>query len=376
MRKQGELTFSSAIILERKSANWNGGLRPTPTDKATAASPSDVAAVLLDYFKARLGIGNLAFAERPAAFPDGWETYNYHFQLQSCDSLPGRFAQPLAVRIYCGPTALPRARREFLVHRHLYQLNYPVAEPLFLEENCTYFDAPFLIMARVCGPTLLHALLRRPRRLLRAPVEMAEVHARLHRLPISDFPAPTSCLLTRRLREMATAIDDYGLTDLRPGFDWLSVNRPAPPANPSILHLDFHPLNLVLDRNGSLVVLDWSEADLGDPHADIGTTVMFVDCLPPVKVTRLQRLAILAGRFVFLSRYLRAYRRNLPIEEKKLSYYRALAAFRRLCNYGRWLQDGPQISGNKPSMLECVTANHRRALERYFRKWTGVSIRL
>src|SRR5207244_10226158 len=121
---------------------------------------------------------------------------------------------------------------------------------------------------------------------------------------------------------------------------------------------------------GALVVLDWSEADVGDLHADVGTTVMFMDCLPPVKVTRLQRLAILAGRFVFLSRYLHAYRRNLPIEEKKLSYYRALAAFRRLCNYGRWLQDGPQLSGNKPSMLDCVTANHRRLSARSFRNLT------
>jgi hypothetical protein len=103
---------------------------------------------------------------------------------------------------------------------------------------------------------------------------------------------------------------------------------------------------------------------------------MFMECLPPVKVTRVERLAILAGRFVFLKRYLRAYRKHLPLDEKKLSYYRALAAFRRLCNYGRWLEDGPQVSGHKPAMLECITAKHRRDLERYFRKWTGVCIRL
>src|SRR5437870_1720865 len=140
MRKQGELSVSSAAILGRVRARWKRGFLSPAADTAIAASAPDVAAMLLDYLDARLGVRNLAFIEKPAAFTDGWETYNYHFQLQSRDRLPAKFAQPLAVRIYCGPTALPRAKREFLVHRHLYQVNYPVAEPLFLEENCTYFD--------------------------------------------------------------------------------------------------------------------------------------------------------------------------------------------------------------------------------------------
>jgi aminoglycoside phosphotransferase (APT) family kinase protein len=175
---------------------------------------------------------------------------------------------------------------------------------------------------------------------------------------------------------MAAAIDGYGLRDLRPGFDWLYKHRPASPTDPSILHLDFHPLNLVLDRNRSLVVLDWSEAELGDRHADLGTSLMLMECLPPIKVTRLQRLSILAGRPIFLSRYLRAYRRSLPLDENLLAYYRPWAAFRRLCNYGLWLKDGPEASGTKAYALQCVTAKHRRTLERYFWKWTGVRIRL
>jgi aminoglycoside phosphotransferase (APT) family kinase protein len=365
-----------AVLLERSAPNPRGRFLRAATDERIAASAADVAPVLLDYFKGRFGLGNLAFAEEPEAFPDGWETYNYHFRLQSEEPLPPNFGQPLAVRIYCGPTALSRARREFAVHRHLFQLDYPVAAPFFLEEDCAYLDGPFLVMAQVHGRPLLHALLRRPWRLLRAPVQMAEVQARLHRLTTDGFPALPGSLLVRRLDELATVIEDHHLEELRPGLDWLCVNQPNPPAKASILHLDFHPLNLIVNRDRALVVLDWSEADLGDPHADVGTSVMFMECLPPIKITRLQRLAILAGRCIFLSKYLSAYRRHLPLEEEKLAYYRALAAFRRLCNYGRWLQDGPEVSGNKPSMLECVTAKHCHALERYFTKWTTVRIQL
>lgn len=376
MREQRERSVSRATILGRMRANWRGSSLSRAAKPILAASATDVAAVLREYFQARLGIGQLAFTEEPVAFTDGWETYTYHFQLQNSVPLAADFAQPLAARIYCCPQALPRARREFLVQRHLYALNYPVAQPLFLEEDCTYLGGPFMVMARLCGPTLLQAALRQPWRPFRPPVQMAALQARLHQLPTSGFPGPPGCFLRRRLDEMAAAIEDYHLRDLRPGFDWLLVHRPEPPQRPSILHLDFHPLNLVLDRNRSLVVLDWNEADLGDRHADVGTTVMLMDCLPPIQVTRLERWMLRMGRQFFLPLYLYAYRWHLPLEANRLAYYRALAAFRRLCNYGRWLQDGPQISGNKPSMLGLITQDHRHQLECYFREWTGVGIRL
>jgi aminoglycoside phosphotransferase (APT) family kinase protein len=219
-------------------------------------------------------------------------------------------------------------------------------------------------------------LLHRPWRLLSAPARMAEAQVRLHRLPTEGFPSLPGCLLSRRLQEMAGIIREYGLHGLQPGIDWLFAHWPSLPQDPRILHLDFHPLNLIEKRNGSLVVLDWNEAELGDPHADVGTTLMLMECLPPIEVTCLDRLTIRMGQLLFLPLYLRAYRRHLPLEEEKLAYYRAWVGFRRLCNYGRWLQDGPQISGDKPAMLQCITDRHRHQLERYFRKWTGVSVRL
>jgi aminoglycoside phosphotransferase (APT) family kinase protein len=345
--------------------------RPVPADSAR-----DVATVLLDYFQTRLGRSRLAFTEVPTAYCDGRETYCYHFQLQSPDPLPPSFAQPLTVRIYSGPAGLPRARQEILVQRHLYQLKYPVPEPLLLEEDCAYLGGPFLVMAQVRGQTLLHTLLSRPWRIWSAPARMAQMHVRLHELPTDGFPARPGCLLTRQLDEMAGIVDDHGLHGLRPGLDWLFTHRPSPPRDPRILHLDFHPLNLIEDANRSLVVIDWNAADLGDRHADVGTTLMLMECLPSIEVTRLDRLAIRIGRVLFLPRYLHTYQRYLALEESKLAYYRVLAGFRRLCNYGRWLQDGPQISGNKPAMLRCITDGHRQRLERYFRKWTSVSVRL
>jgi aminoglycoside phosphotransferase (APT) family kinase protein len=376
MHERERARVSSGPSLRRIVANWHSRLLSGPAGIANSPCTTDIAPVLLDYLRRRLGLRKLAFIAEPTAYSDGWETYSYGFQLKSPDPLPAALAQPLAVRIYCGPCVLPRARREIQIQRHLYEVGYPVPEPFFLEEDCAYFGGPFLLMSQVHGPTLLKAQLRRPWKLLRAPFQMARLHVRLHQLSTAGFPAPPGCLLTRRFEDMATLIREYGLQGLRPGFDWLFVHQPDPPKDPKILHLDFHPLNLLEDGRGSLVVLDWTEADLGDPHADVGTTLMLIDCLPGVKVTRLERLGLLTGRFLFRHWYLRTYRRYLPLEEGRLSYYQALAVFRRLCNYGRWLQDGPLTTGNKPALLQFITEDHRQKLERYFRKFTGVSIRL
>jgi aminoglycoside phosphotransferase (APT) family kinase protein len=46
--------------------------------------------------------------------------------------------------------------------------------------------------------------------------------------------------------------------------------RPAPiGAGTAVLHLDLHPLNVIIGRNGP-VVIDWTGASVGDPDLDVG----------------------------------------------------------------------------------------------------------
>src|SRR5262249_25044866 len=68
------------------------------------------------------------------------------------------------------------------------------------------------------------------------------------------------------------------------GLDWLCDNRPAASDSPSILHLDFHPVNIVVPRDRSPAVLDWSLVDVGDRHADVASTVILLRTAP-VEVT-------------------------------------------------------------------------------------------
>jgi hypothetical protein len=174
---------------------------------------------------------------------------------------------------------------------------------------------------------------------------------------------------------MAAIIRRYGLLGLQPGLDWLREHRP-PPGRPSILHLDFHLLNLLDDGAGGVVVIDWTEADVGDRHADIGNTLLSLECLSADRLNWFDRWSVGIFRRLFVRLYLAFCRRQLPVNDALLTYYRALAALRRLCTYGQWRGVGPTINGRKPCAIEHLQPDHFRVIEQYFEKWTQVPVAL
>jgi len=97
-------------------------------------------------------------------------------------------------------------------------------------------DGTELTMERVDGPTMVAAVERRPWTVRRHAGILAELHRRLH-----DLPAP----------------DDL------PGAPVGAGDR--------LLHLDLHPLNVLMGPRGP-VVIDWPNARAGDPAVDVALT--------------------------------------------------------------------------------------------------------
>jgi aminoglycoside phosphotransferase (APT) family kinase protein len=335
-----------------------------------------VDAPLLDYLQRSLGVRDLQFAEKPTLLPEGWETNIYRFHLRAEDTLPDAFARPLILRAYSSRFGLPRLRHEFAVQQFLATTGYPVAHPLLLEPSPAVLGGPFMVMTLVPGQTMLAALLQRFTDILWAPAHMAEMHARLHALPATNFPRPPNAFHERRLRDMRRLIRAYHLDGLTPGLQWLQAHQPNAPAVPSILHLDFHPMNLLFDHGRCRGVLDWGESDVGDRHADLAATLLLLDTAPLEGMTVAQRLASLAGRSMLRRRYLRAYRRFFLIDRARLRYFKAGAALYRLCRWGTWLRASPLITGSKPSIMRFVTEEQIAILEGYFRRHAGVTVRL
>ena len=182
--------------------------------------------------------------------------------------------------------------------------------------------------------------------------------------------------LDRHLETLRTDIAHHDLTGLEHGLEWLKAKRPPEPAAPSILHLDFHPLNLIVRPDGSLAVLDWTYADLGDPHADVATTLTLLRCFPIDIRTGWKRMAIRFGRPLIAGVYEYAYSRRRPLDPARLAYYRAWAALGHLARYGGVLRDGPEAIDCKPSLAKRLSPALFRTLCRYFRRWTGVDVSL
>ena len=93
-------------------------------------------------------------------------------------------------------------------------------------------DGVDLVMQRIDGPSMVEQLGRAPWTVRRQADTLAMLHRQLHEIPAPDFlpSAPVS-------------------------------------QGSSILHLDLHPLNVLIGSGGP-VVIDWTSACVGNPDAD------------------------------------------------------------------------------------------------------------
>lgn len=94
-------------------------------------------------------------------------------------------------------------------------------------------DGADLVMERVHGPSMVEALSKAPWTVRRQGAVLADLHRRLHDVAPPDFlhPAPVG-------------------------------------AGDRVLHLDLHPLNVIVGPHGP-VVIDWTGACIGDPRVDV-----------------------------------------------------------------------------------------------------------
>jgi aminoglycoside phosphotransferase (APT) family kinase protein len=180
----------------------------------------------------------IAAPERVAPIAGGWDTL-----LWRVDAADG---SRYALRVFRGEQAAT-CRREALVMRALAEQGLPV--PLVHAESPDA-DRPALLLQWCDGQPLLRAVATQPWRAWPLGRAMGHLQARLH----SVQPAQT-------------LIDQLPRIEI--GDD--------PPA---VLHMDFHPLNVMVNRQGISGILDWANVGFGDPRADLARTVTILRLAP------------------------------------------------------------------------------------------------
>lgn len=159
-----------------------------------------------------------------------------------------------------------------------------------------------IIYERAHGLTLYAWWLQRPfRRLFSAAHHMAEIHAAMHSAPLAgagDLP--------RQRERLAKKIHRAALLS-----DTLKARAAAAlnnlPEGAALCHGDFHPLNIILSTSPPTggKVIDWMDAAVGNPLADVGRSVLLISMFIQSAQNRgvFKRMVL----NTFLSTYLRRY---------------------------------------------------------------------
>ena len=186
-----------------------------------------------------------------------------------------------ALRVF-RPEQAAQARREVAAMRAAAGAGIPVPH---VHAVGSRQDRPALLLSWCAGRPLLDELRVGDGRAWALGVQFGRMLATIHAAPVPvalrDHPTPWP----------AWAGPDEALqTRLR-------AITPRPEA---LLHLDYHPLNVLVEGGRVTAVLDWANARLGDPRADLARTTSILRLAPldpavPPPVARTARRVFEAG---------------------------------------------------------------------------------
>jgi aminoglycoside phosphotransferase (APT) family kinase protein len=134
-------------------------------------------------------------------------------------------------------------------------------------------DETELIMERVDGPSMVDLLSRRPWTLASQADLLISLHRRLHELRAPEWLSPAQVGTGDRL-----------------------------------LHLDLHPLNVLVGTSGPMVI-DWSNAACGDPPIDVALSWLLM-AAGEIPAGRIQVALLERARAFLIRRFLSGFERE------------------------------------------------------------------
>jgi len=202
---------------------------------------------------AALGYGEIS---DPVRVMGGWET------------LLWRFATPdgstHALRVYCLSGAANTALRERIAMAACAAAGFAAPRVEAFDE---YQGMPVVVQSWCAGTPLLALIEKKPWAVLRLGRLFGRTHARLHTIAAPEEFA-------------ATAPRDW-LSRIPPEYAYLADNAIASGiTTATLIHLDYHPLNVIVSDGGRASVIDWAYSAAGDPRADLAVTAATFETAP------------------------------------------------------------------------------------------------
>jgi aminoglycoside phosphotransferase len=282
----------------------------------------------LTHLLAERGMWDVHFIEKPRPLVGGFDTTLYRFRVDG-EELSEAWRGPLVARIY---TALDRDEqpgREAAIQCFAADRGFPALRPVLAEASDNPLGFPLMIMPRVGGSTMFKRMMANPWRLDHWLARMASLQVRLHQIPLEGCPiAYERPLIETLLGNVRKRIDAFTLAHLEDSYAWLARHKGAVlDEAPSLCHGDLHPLNILADTDDSLVLIDWSDAKVGDRHYDVAHTLVALRISKIAASGPIQRLFLGWASERMFDRYLACYQELAPLDSDQLQYWMALNAF-------------------------------------------------
>jgi aminoglycoside phosphotransferase (APT) family kinase protein len=162
------------------------------------------------------------------------------------------------------------AADEFKLLQRLHSVGLAAPRPYYLDQSGEIFSTPYVVIEYIEG-TPEFAPSNLPDLLVQLATQLSRIHQVDGSKPDLSFLPQQETIFSRKLRERPARVDESsGEGRIR---DVLEAAWPFPQRNTSVLlHGDFWPGN-VLWRDGQLVaIIDWEDAQVGDPLADVANS--------------------------------------------------------------------------------------------------------
>ena len=299
----------------------------------------------------------------------GWETEIESFDLEWTTD-DRNVSQGLVVRIFPGKGAARKAENEFRIMKELQNLKYPVPTGYIVETNESIIGNPFILMDRIEGGTIEdrigHSIEKRAYWL----DVMCELAVDLHSLEWSSLVSESErklfedphYIVRTTLSTYRELLEQTNALVLLPIVEWLERSvESVPCTKPSIIHGDFHPMNVLLDENDNPYVIDWGAARVHDSRADLAWSLLLYFAYG----SREQRDDLLKRYELALGR---------PVEQ--IEYFEVFACLRRLHDIYSSINAGSDEIGLRPEAVQMMkeSVSHIINVRNRLKDLTGIEI--
>jgi aminoglycoside phosphotransferase (APT) family kinase protein len=317
---------------------------------------AEVAERLRDHLARAFACPDAKYIAEPTRIQGGFDTTIFGFTL---DSVPPVLAGPLILRLSNADADPARVKLETVIQNTLHDMGFHAPRVMVTETDPVVLGGPFMVMTRLSGQTLAHgieaafgagtSLVAKVQLLFKVPAILAaiteqwvDMQIRLHQLPAEPLLRAMNTAgidadtitFEGQMARLNAIVERSNLAGLKPGLAWLENHRPPQALAAAICHGDFHPLNILADKDGPTGVIDWANAVIAEPAMDVGSAVTNISAVPlplPWPLRLAARQAIGAA----LRRYERSYRERRPLDDRAVLYYQVFRAMAQLVGVGR-----------------------------------------